>query len=146
MGKKILLGLLAIFIIMQFFRIDKTNPPSDPAKDFLAISGASPEVGSLLKNACFDCHSNYTKYPWYTNIAPASWWIKGHINEGKEHLNFSEWGDYSKKKADHKLEECYEEVEERHMPLQSYTYLHPEAKLSDEQVQLLVDFFKEQRN
>ena len=139
----ILIALALFLVIAQFFPIDKTNPESDPEKDFLALEQPPQEVASLLKDACYDCHSNHTKYPWYTSVAPVSWWIKGHIDHGREHLNFSTWTDYPAKKANHKLEECFEVVEEKEMPMLTYWLVHPEAKLSDEQRTMLVGYFKE---
>lgn len=141
MKKKILLVLLAAFIVMQFFRIDTTNPTFEAKNDFIAMTNPPEEVTQILRAACYDCHSHETKYPWYSQVAPISWWVKHHIDEGKEHLNFSEWGTYSEKKADHKLEECAEEVEEGEMPLDSYTWVHGEAKLSIDQKETLEDFF-----
>ena len=141
--KRILLGILALLLIIQLFRIDKTNPPIDTTKDFVKLTSPPAEVAQLVKNVCYDCHSHETKYPWYTNIAPVSWWVKGHIDHGRENLNFSTWADYEPKKANHKLEECYEEVEETHMPLASYTWMHPEARMSDDQRTVLVNWFKQ---
>ena len=143
--KNIGLALLAIFVVIQFFRIDKTNPPIDPNKDFITITHASPEVSSILKTSCYDCHSNEAKYPWYTNIAPFSWWIKHHINEGMEELNFSEWGSYKARRMDHKLKEGIELIEKNEMPLYSYTIMHGDAKLSAEQKEKLISFFKSLR-
>ena len=127
----VLLSLLIITIIIQFFRIDKTNPTVDETKDFLALYNLDENYRSIHELSCYDCHSNKTRYPWYTNIAPVSWWIKKHIDEGRGHLNFSEWGDYSKKKKLHKLEECIEYVEEEKMPLKSFTWVHKDAILSN---------------
>ena len=138
-------ALLASLIIIQFFRIDKSKPEYDTFQDFINITNPSESVKSSLKNACYDCHSNESKYPWYTNIAPVSFWVKGHIKGARQHLNFSEWGTYSAKKADHKLEECIEELQERNMPLKSYTWLHGEAKLSDEKIEELKSFFGSKR-
>ena len=137
--------LVAFFIIAQFFRIDKTNPESDPAGDFITINNPPPKLASLIKDACYDCHSNHTVYPWYTNVAPFSWWIKGHINHAREHLNFSEWTAYSAKKADHKLEECVEWTGDGRMPLKSYVWLHSEAKMTDAQRKELADWFESKR-
>lgn len=145
-GKKILLGLFVIFLILQFFRIDKTAPQIDLKKDFIEITNPSDEVKTLLKSTCYDCHSNETSYPWYSQIAPVSWWLKHHVDEGREELNFSEWGTYKTKKADHKLEECAEEVEEGKMPLDSYTWTHGDAVLSEKQKELLEDFFNSKRD
>ena len=140
--KRILIALLLIFILIQFFRIDKTNPESDPSKDFITITNPPDEIKDMLKESCYDCHSHESKYPWYTNIAPISWWVKHHINEGREHLNFSIWGDYSEKKANHKLEECYEEVEEGEMPMSSYLIMHSHAGLSEQEIDQMVEWFK----
>jgi heme-binding protein len=128
-----LLSLLAIFIVIQFFRIDKTNPPVDPAVDLVKVVKAPVEIADILKTSCYDCHSNESTYPWYTNVAPVSWWVKGHINEAREELNFSEWGSFTLKRQDHKLDELVEEIEEGEMPLSSYLLIHGEARLSAEQ-------------
>ena len=144
--KNILFALLGIFIIMQFFRIDKTNPPVDEKLDFITITQPSKDITTMLKDACYDCHSHQVKYPWYSNIAPVSWWVKGHIDDGVEELNFSEWGNYAPKKANHKLEESYEKVEKKEMPLTPYLIAHSEARLSEEQRAALVLFFKEKMN
>jgi hypothetical protein len=144
--KKIFLFLLIAFVVMQAFRIDKTIKVVETSKDFIAVTAANTEVTNLLKTACYDCHSNQPAYPWYTNIAPVSWWIKHHINEGSHHLNFSEWGTYSEKRKNHKLEECVEMVEEGEMPTASYTWMHGEAKLSDAQRLVLVEWFKGIKN
>jgi hypothetical protein len=144
--KNIAIFLVFLFIIIQAFRIDKTTQPVDAAKDFIALTSANAEVANTLKTACYDCHSNQPVYPWYTNIAPVSWWIKHHIDEGSHHLNFSEWGTYTAKRRDHKLEECIEMVEEGEMPMSSYTIMHGNAKLTDAQKLQLVEFFKGIRN
>lgn len=140
--KWILLGLLALFIIIQFFQIDKTNPPVETENDFLYLTAPPTELGLLIKSACYDCHSHETEYPWYTSVAPVSWWIKGHIEEGREHLNFSEWATYDAEKRAHKLEEAVEEVDEGHMPLDSYTWIHADARLSETQRNQLASWFE----
>ncbi|MCB9223257.1 MAG: heme-binding domain-containing protein [Crocinitomicaceae bacterium] len=145
MKKKILIALLIILVGIQFIRIDTTTNEMDPNQDFLALTNAPKEVSDLMHNACYDCHSNETKYPWYSQIAPISWWVGHHIDEGKHHLNFSEWGSYEPKRADHKLEECVEEVEHGEMPMDSYTWMHSDAKLSDEEKEMLMAFFQSLR-
>jgi len=144
--KKIFIGLVIVLVVMQAFRIDKTTKPLDANNDFIALTVPNAEVTEILKSACYDCHSDQTIYPWYTNIAPVSWWIKHHINEGSHHLNFSIWGTYKDKRKHHKLEECIEMVEEGEMPLNSYTWTHKEAKLTDAQKLQLVEFFKGLKN
>lgn len=147
MKKRFTLKNSAIFfvfllLLIQSVRFEKTAEPVDPANDFIELTSANTEVTHVLKIACYDCHSNQPTYPWYSNIAPVSWWMQNHIDEGSHHLNFSIWGTYSEKRKDHKLEECIEMVEENEMPLGTYTWIHKEAKLSDAQKMQLVEFFK----
>jgi len=140
--KYILPALGVLLILIQFIRIDKTNPASDPQQDFVAVVNPPENVREIIVAACYDCHSNQTSYPWYTNVAPVSWWIKGHINNGRKNLNFSTWGAYSQDKKEHKLEECAEVVGNGWMPLGSYTWLHAEAKLTDEKRIELIGYFQ----
>jgi len=140
--KKIVIVIIGLLLIFQLFRIDKTTKPVDTTTDFISVTQANSEIAPILKTSCYDCHSNQPVYPWYTNIAPLSWWIKNHINEANHHLNFSEWGTYSFKRKNHKLEECYEMIEENEMPISSYTLIHGDAKLSDSQKTLLITWFK----
>lgn len=143
MKQKIFLALAAVFILIQFIRIDKINPPVATEQDYLTATPPPAEIAKLIKVACYDCHSNETAYPWYTNIAPVSWWIENHIEHGREHLNFSVWTSYSEKKASHKLEECYEVLEQKEMPMLSYMVAHPDAWISAEERAALVNWFKE---
>jgi len=141
MFKKILIAVILILTIIQFIRIDTTNPAPTPEKDFINATQAPKEVANLLKTSCYDCHSNETKYPWYFNVAPVSWWLKNHNNEGREELNFSLWTDYDAKKKDKKLEESIELINNGEMPMFSYTLAHQEAKLSATQQKALNNFF-----
>ena len=145
-AKNIGIFLVFLFLLIQSFRIDKNKEPVNPVTDFIVLTSANAEVANTLKIACYDCHSNQPTYPWYTNIAPVSWWIKHHIDEGSHHLNFSIWGTYKDKRKHHKLEECIEMVEEGEMPMSSYTLMHGEAKLTDAQKLQLVEFFKALKN
>ncbi len=142
MKKKIIFGLLALLVVSQFFRIDKSNPESDPKHSIFVVEQVPHEVESIIKTACFDCHSNQVSYPWYTNVAPVSWWVKDHINEAREELNFSEWGTYTIKRKLHKLEEIEEEVGEGEMPLPSYLIVHGDAKLNKQQQEKLINWTK----
>ena len=139
--KRIGLALLAVLVVIQFFGIDKENPPVVAKQEFMGIVSPPADVKDMLKSACYDCHSNETKYPWYSNLAPVSWWLKGHIDHGREELNFSKWGTYDAEKAAHKAEEAAEEVEEQHMPIKSYLLTHGEARLTEEQRQRLAKWF-----
>ncbi|WP_312902556.1 heme-binding domain-containing protein [Chryseobacterium taichungense] len=143
--KKVLIVILVAFIIIQFFPIDKTNPEPTPGMDFLKIKNTKPEIAKIIKTSCYDCHSSETKYPWYSNVAPFSWMLKNHIDEGRKELNFSTFAIYPAKDQAHKLQECIEMIEKKEMPLESYFIGHQDAKLSDEQRKILIDYFKREK-
>jgi hypothetical protein len=103
-------------------------------------------VKSILERSCYDCHSNHTRYPWYSNIQPVAWWLQHHIDEGKEHLNFSAFKTYTPAEMDHKLKEIEEVIEENEMPLWSYRLIHQKAKLSEAEKNNLLKWVKESRN
>ena len=134
MVKKILLGLLVILILIQFIRPEK-NQSGDFSRDITTVYPVPDDVQAVLKRACYDCHSNYTTYPWYSNIQPVAWWLQNHINEGKEHLNFSEFAAYTLEKQAHKMEETAEMVEQGEMPLNSYGWMHSGARLDTSEAQ-----------
>lgn len=139
--------LLAILLFIQIIQIDRSVPSTDPFEDFLATSATTDDTTmpkSLLQKACYDCHSYKTEYPWYSLFAPVSWWLKSHVNGGRQYFNFSIWQQYDSAKKIHKLEECIEEIENKTMPLKSYTWLHPESKLTDEERSSIVDFLKKE--
>lgn len=136
--KKIAIVLLIVLIGMQFYRPEKNKAEGDYVAAFEAETQPSAEVKQILKTACYDCHSANTEYPWYNNIAPVSYWLADHIEDGKRHLNFSDWENYDSKKKDHKLEEVIEEVKEGKMPLNEYTWTHADANLSEDQISALL--------
>lgn len=143
--KKIAWVLLLVLIVMQFYRPEKNLEQGNHTAIFLKETNPPEEVKLILKNTCYDCHSNNTKYPWYNNIAPVSYWLADHVKHGKGELNFSDWENYSNKRKDHKLEEVVEVIEENAMPLKEYTWTHAEARLTDEQRQAIVDWVKKSR-
>ena len=116
------------------------NPPVGMEVD------APTEAREILKASCYDCHSNESVWPWYSHVIPAKWFVRQHVVEGRSHLNFSTWGEYSPERANRKLEEVAEEVEDGAMPLPSYLRMHPEAVLSQEQRDLLVAWAEGLRN
>ncbi|MBI1185460.1 cytochrome C [bacterium] len=140
--KIIALSLLGLLIVIQFFRIDKTNPDTVVENQFTVVENPPAEVADIMQRACYDCHSNETKYPWYTNVAPVSWIIKNHINEGRHEMNFSEWGTYTNSRRHHKLEECLEEVAKGEMPLRGYVVWHDEALLTPQDTAILFPFWR----
>lgn len=139
--RRIFLILLALFAIAQFIRPDTTAPTADPALDLIAITQPGDDVANLLRMACYDCHSNETKYPWYDRITPVNWWVQHHVNEARDEGNFSRWGELKAKKRKHFAEEAIELIKEGEMPLPSYTWMHGDAKLSEAQKLLLSEFF-----
>ncbi len=140
--KKILLFLLAAFVIAQFFGPEKNVGSLESITAFTSDAHPSDAVMTTLKTACFDCHSNNSRYPWYNSITPVNYWMADHVKHGKGHLNFSDWENYSIKKKDHKLDEVIEMVEKKEMPLPSYTWTHGDAKLTDKQIEDLISWAK----
>jgi exonuclease VII small subunit len=136
--------LLIALIAMQFYRPEKNETEVREVASFEAETKPSPEIVAIMENTCYDCHSDKTVYPWYAEIAPVSYWIADHVDEGNEHFNVSMWDTYDDKKKDHKLEELIEEVEEGEMPLTEYTWLHGGA-LSDGQKEAVIAWAKEAR-
>ncbi len=145
MLKKLLLVFLIVFIVIQFIR-PKKNVSNDLTYDIATKYEIPKEVNNILKVACNDCHSNKTIYPWYANVQPIAWWLNDHVVDGKKHLNFSEFTKKSLAVQNHKLEETMDMVKQKEMPLDDYTYLglHPEANLTDEQRNLIMDWAKSQ--
>lgn len=142
----ILLGVIVILALIQLITIDKTNPPVNPKKDFLNIYNTPSQTASYIRNACYDCHSNETDYPWYSSYAPFSWMIKKHIDNGRGNLNFSTWADYEDDKKKYKLDEIIEEIEMHKMPIKSYANMHSKAQLNREQLQNIVDYSRSLMN
>lgn len=138
--KVLVIVVFAALVIIQFFRIDKNNPPI-AEEDTLERSVAVPdEVEGILKASCNDCHSNRTVYPWYSNVAPVSWLLKNDIDEGRQKLNFSIFNTYDPKKKARRLEQICELVESKEMPLPSYLWMHRDAVLTPEQSRALCDW------
>ena len=133
MQKKILIGLLIVLIVIQFIKPSKNQSTNISENDISKVYSLPPNVHEVLVKKCYDCHSNNTTYPWYYNIQPVAWWMNNHIVDGKRHLDFSEFKTYSAKKANHKLEELSDAVTNAWMPLDSYLWIHKEAKLTTEE-------------
>ncbi|MFC4219204.1 heme-binding domain-containing protein [Flagellimonas marina] len=138
--KKILVALLVLLVIIQFFRPEKNISTEPVATNFESETRPDTEIVAILESKCYDCHSNNTEYPWYAEVAPVSFWIDGHIEEGKEHFNVSDWASFNAKKKAHKMEELAEEVEEGKMPEDSYTWMH--GNLTEEEKEKLIEWAK----
>lgn len=145
MKNKILLGIVIVLGLIQFIHPER-NLSNDQTYDISTKYVVTSEVREILKVACNDCHSNKTEYPWYANVQPVASWLAHHVEEGKDELNFSTFTKLPIAVQNHKLKETIEQVEEGEMPLPSYTYLglHKEAKLSDAQKKVLIDWAKAQ--
>lgn len=141
--KKILFWTLIGFALIQFIPTDKVNPPVDRKANFTDIRKTPDKIRGLLKGACYDCHSYETVYPKYADIAPVSWSVKSHVDEGREHLNFSIWGTYNKDLKENMLNKAVQTIQNKTMPMPGYIVYHQEANLSAAERALLVRYFDE---
>jgi Haem-binding domain len=128
--KRLFFILLIAFVVLQFFRPKKNISEGISKNDITTKYAVPADVMASLQTSCYDCHSNNTKYPWYSNIQPVAWWLSNHVEDGKRHFNFSEFASYRIGKQYRKLDEVNGEIEEGGMPLSSYTLIHGDAKLS----------------
>ena len=129
--KRLALILVGVEIVAQFIPVERSNPPSNAPLD------APAAVVDVLRQSCYDCHSNEVRWPWYSRVAPVSWLVAKDVREARAALNFSTWGSLSSAEQAELREECLEEVSEGEMPLWFYTPLHPEAKLTEEDLAVL---------
>jgi len=136
MRRKILLIVIVLFVGIQLIPVARTNPATT------AELAADESVKGILTKACYDCHSNETRWPWYSYVAPASWLVASDVNEGREHLNFSEWRNYRAEDQTEKRNEIREEVEKGAMPMRIYLLMHRDAKLRDSDVAQLEQWAK----
>lgn len=138
--KRFFLVLLIIFIGIQFFRPAKNKSEGIGPNDITTKYAVPNDAMAILKTSCYDCHSNNTVYPWYAEIQPVAWWLNNHIVDGKRDLNFSEFTSYRIRKQYRKLEEVAALVKDNKMPLSSYTWIHKDAILNDQQKQILYNW------
>jgi hypothetical protein len=143
--KIIAIILVLAFVVLQFIRPDISNPPLVQGQTLEENIQVPENVRALLKRSCYDCHSNVTAYPWYSNIQPSGWFLKGHIEDGRRQLNFSDWKTYDTKKQRRKLAEVCEEMENKAMPLPSYLWIHWDAKLTNEEIKTICDWTEAER-
>lgn len=137
--KRILLILLVALIAIQFVRPAK-NVSTDQSRNIKTLYAVPENVHTILTKACNDCHTNNTIYPWYAAVQPVLWWLDDHVKEGKSHLNFDEYTTYNLRRQYHKMEEVIEMVKEKEMPLDSYTWVHRDAKLTDDERVILTSW------
>jgi len=138
-------ALAALIIGIQFSRPVRSNPPVDESQTIFARTQMTPQVASILNRSCTDCHSNKTLWPWYSNVAPVSWFVTGHVDQGRKTMNLSEWAKLDHDHQDRRLRQICDEVQDGAMPLSSYTPLHPASKLAPAEVKALCDWTDSER-
>ena len=143
--KWVAIVLVVIFVGIQFVRPARTNPAIHQPQTIAAHTQMTEPVGKIFERACKDCHSNNTNWPWYSNVAPVSWWVIDHVNHGRSHLNYSEWGKLKPADQNKTLQEICEEVTDGKMPLPSYLPMHPGARLSEEDKKTICDWTEAER-
>lgn len=135
--KWILLIVVMVLAAIQLVRPAMTNPPVDPSRTLQATAQVPPQIDSILRRSCYDCHSSETRWPWYSKVAPSSWLLASDVDEGRREVNFSNWAAFDKQRAVKRLTKICEEVRGGDMPPWYYLPMHPPAKLSDADHQLL---------
>ena len=135
--KRLAVLLVFILVAIQFFQPPRTNPSIDPKRELSANRPVDAAVGAVLERSCNDCHSYRSVWPWYSHVAPVSWFVIDHVNEGRQNLNFSEWGRYTARDNEGLLRQICREVKSGTMPLSSYTPMHPGSELSTQDRQVL---------
>jgi Haem-binding domain len=138
--KIIAIAVFIGFVAIQFIRPEKINPEIEQKNTLNASTNVPENVRLIFKRSCNDCHSHETVFPFYSNIAPISWKVVEHINDGRKHLNFSIWNTYEANKKKRKLEEICEEMQSGEMPMSEYTLIHRDAILSAEDIKIVCDW------
>ena len=133
---------LISFVVIQFFPADRNESYTTPTTDFILVNKVPTEIENQLKVSCYDCHSNNTAYPWYSKVQPAAWFLKDHIKEGKEELNFNEWSDYSDRRKKSKLRSIIKQIESGEMPMDNYTLFHRDAIFSEKEKEAVLNYMK----
>ena len=143
--KLVVVALSLLFVAVQFIRPARVNPPVVDGHSIEELTALTPQASEVLKRSCMDCHSNRTAWPWYSNVAPVSWFVIDHVNHGRTHLNFSEWRGYERVEAEQRLDAICSFSKGGVMPLDSYTWIHRTAILSDEDRKALCDWTESER-
>lgn len=138
--------LLILLVGLQFISTRSNQSTTVPSSDFVKTYKVPENIGNILSVSCYNCHSNNTIYPWYSKIQPVGWFLENHINKGKAELNFSDFGDYSIRKQKSKIKSIISQVEKDEMPLASYTFIHRDARLSQDDKKILVNYLKSKQD
>jgi hypothetical protein len=126
--------LFVIFLAIQFLRPPRENPVTDPLQAIAARVAIPPDVAATVRRACYDCHSNQTRWPWYSGVAPMSWLVVGHVTDGRQRLNFDDWNAHSPRRTTPPLDAICGQISQGKMPLPSYLLAHQDSKLSQADV------------
>lgn len=141
---RLALIIIALVILIQLYRPERYTTTEITSDEVTNVLNVPDNVQKILKRSCYDCHSNHTKWPWYSAVAPVSWFVISDVSRGHAKMNFSEWGKYSKTKQSIKLDNICDEISQGDMPLKEYLYLHKDAVLSKEEKDILCGWAKEQ--
>ena len=142
-SKIILLILLIVFVGIQFVPTKRNQSESVPNTDFMIVNNVPNNIKATLQTSCYDCHSNNTSYPWYNTVQPVAWFLENHIEEGKAELNFSEWDNYSNRRKKSKLKSIVSQIKDNKMPLSSYTFIHKNTIISNNQKKEIIAWINE---
>ena len=134
--------VVAIVLVIQVIPVERNVSTVPPGQSFERTEKVPANVAAILKVSCYDCHSNNTRYPWYSELQPGAWFMARHIKKGKEELNFDEFNNYSKRRKKAKIKSIISQIEKEEMPLKSYLLLHPDAGLTPNKKKVLLQFFQ----
>ncbi|MFK7923986.1 MAG: heme-binding domain-containing protein [Bacteroidia bacterium] len=137
----LLSAVLVSFLLWQISGPDLSNPSFDPADDLLSLHPAPQQTADLLRAACYDCHSNQTHWPWYAHLNPIGGFVSGHVRHGREEINFSEWNIISDEDISVVGKGCAKRIKSHSMPIESYMWLHPKARLNEAERLQLISYF-----
>lgn len=135
--------VVAIVLVIQVIPVERNVSTVPPGQSFEKTEKVPASVAAILKVSCYDCHSNNTRYPWYSELQPGAWFMARHIKKGKEELNFDEFNNYSKRRKKAKIKSIISQIEKEEMPLKSYRMMHGNARLSADEKKELLDFFRD---
>jgi Haem-binding domain len=139
------LATLVVLVVIQFIPVDRTNPAVDPAKTIFAAGIVPDDVSAILRRSCQDCHSDETRWPWYSHVAPVSWLVASDVHGAREQLNLSRWGVYKDSRKDDKLEEMCKQLQQGEMPDRKYTLIHASARMNGAERGLVCRWTEEAR-
>ena len=135
--------VVAIVLVIQVIPVERNVSTVPAGQSFERTEKVPANVAAILKVSCYDCHSNNTRYPWYSELQPGAYFMAQHIKEGKEELNLDEFNDYSKRRKKAKIKSIISQIEKDEMPLKSYRMMHGNARLSADEKKELLDFFRD---